>query len=55
MCWVAVARGWSEEHHAFVHSYDSDTLDASSLPQALTHLALISAAVNLNRALGGQQ
>jgi GH15 family glucan-1,4-alpha-glucosidase len=25
-----MARGWSEEHKAFMQSYNSDTLDASS-------------------------
>jgi len=30
-----MARGWSEEHHAFMQSYDGDTLDASSLMMPL--------------------
>ncbi len=30
-----MARGWSDKHHAFMQSYDSDTLDASVLTMPL--------------------
>ena len=30
-----MTRGWSDEHHAFMQSYDSDTLDASALMMPL--------------------
>ena len=56
-----ISKEWSKQRQAFVQAYDTEVLDTEetgssgealgNFPQGFTHLALISVAYNLNRAI----